>query len=54
MFEVFCLFIGLVLGYGIGKFIEARKNAMEKRQLMLELGNTIDNAKDRARKRWNM
>lgn len=48
------LFVGLVIGYGIGKFSEARKNAKEKRELMLELGNTVDNATKRAHKRWNM
>lgn len=48
-----CLVIGLVVGYGIGRFVEARKNANEKRKLMLELGNAVGSAKERAKKRWN-
>lgn len=48
-----CLIVGLVVGYGIGRFVEARKNANEKRELILELGNTVESAKEKARKRWN-
>ena len=48
-----CLIVGLVVGYAIGRFVEARKNANEKRKLMLELGNTVDNVFEREKKRRN-